>query len=165
MKICKYNKMILVSHEYNLNIFKMLIYLKFTYIKILYLNSYLKFYLDWTQTFNTFIKSTNRCILIHKSRAPRRRGIISIERDDFWASFRSGKAIRAPTFNPGAFVTRVTHFPAPHVPAIPSRNVQDPRRLPSFLAMPLLLFFLLLVIPPLCHLSLFTWVTERGEET
>lgn len=82
-------------------------------------------------------KFTSTHISIFKSRTPRRRGIICIERDDSQASFRDGKAVRASAFNPGAFVTRVTHFTAPHAPAIPSRNVQDPRRSP-------LLFLLLL---------------------
>jgi len=77
------------------------------------------------------------------------------------------KRVRVSAFNPGAFVTRVTHFTAPHASAIPSRNVQDPSRLPPLLAVPLLLFLLLLhlVIPSLYYLSLFTRVTERGEET
>lgn len=70
-------------------------------------------------------------ISILKSRVPpRRRKIICIQRDDSQASRRSSEAVRAPAFNPGAFVTRVTHFTAPHAPAIPSRNVQDPTRLP-----------------------------------
>jgi len=110
---------------------------------------------------------TSSYISILKSRTRRRRGIICIERDDSQASFRSRKAVRASAFNPGAFVTRVTHFTAPHAPAIPSRNVQDPRRSSPLLAAPPLFYLLLLrlITPSFYYLSLFTRVTERGGET
>jgi len=91
-------------------------------------------------------------------------------RDDSQTSSSARKAVRVPAFNPGAFVTRVTHFTAPHAPAIPSRNVQDPaRRGPSSSPMPSAtlppLLPPLLVIPAHRHLSLLTRVTERAEET
>jgi len=102
----------------HINSFQKLIYLNLSYLDY-------SFYIQ-LEAINA--RFTSSYISILKSRTRRRRGIICIERDDSQASFRSRKAVRASPFNPGAFVTRVTHFTAPHAPAIPSRNVQDPRR-------------------------------------